>query len=139
MRLYGKYIDLVVQSLCIVIATVIVTVVIIESKPRDGDWQMAILCIQLVLGPWQFVGSLISVLRRTTKSPKLKSIHLLASMLYLASLFPLHQIDFASKYTLLIFMTVPAWILATGYYIITWHEILKRSESGKGFLPHLGF
>jgi hypothetical protein len=138
MRLYGKYIDLVVQSLCIVIASFIVVAVIIASNPHDRDWPLAILFIQMILGPWQFIGSLVSVFRRT-KSRKLKSIHLLASLLYLTVLIPLVQVDFANKHTRLLLLTIPAWILAIGYYSITWRGILKRSERGKGFLPHLGF
>ena len=137
MRLLGKYIDLVVQSLCIFIASFIVVAVIIKSNPH-GNWPLAILLIQLILGPWQLIGSLISFFRRIN-FPKLKSIHLLVSILYLVILSQLSSSDFAGEYTLLLFTTVPAWILGIGYYMITWHEILKRSESGKGFLPHLGF
>ncbi|MBT1706841.1 hypothetical protein KK062_01330 [Fulvivirgaceae bacterium PWU5] len=135
MRLYWKYIDLVIQSLCILIALVAVG---IESNPHDRDWPLAILFIQVILGPWQLMGSLVSVFRKT-KSRKLKSIHLLASLLYLAVLIPLLQADFVNKHTRLLLLTIPAWILAIGYYSITWHGILKRSERGKGFLPHLGF
>ncbi|MCD9016219.1 hypothetical protein [Parachryseolinea silvisoli] len=138
MRLYGKYIDLVVQSLCIVIASFIGVAVIIASNPHDRDWPLGILFIQLILGPWQLIGSLVSVFRKA-KSRKLKSIHLFASLLYLAVLIPLIQADFANKHTRLLLLTVPAWTLAIGYYSITWRGILKRSERGKGFLPHLGF
>ncbi|MBT1685306.1 hypothetical protein [Dawidia soli] len=138
MRLYWKYIDLVVQSLCILVALVVLTAVAIESNPHDGDWPLAILFIQLFLGPWQLIGSLASVFRKT-KFSKPKSIHLLASLLYLAVLILLFQADIANRRTLLLFTTIPAWILALGYYSITWYEVLKRSERGKGFLPHLGF
>lgn len=138
MRLYWKYIDLVVQSLCIGVASFVVVAVIIGSRSREGDWPLVILSIQLILGPWQLIGSLIAVFRGT-RSQKLKSIHLIASLLYLAILIPLFQLGFVSKSTALPFITVPAWILAFGYYTITWREVLKKSERGKGFLPHLGF
>lgn len=137
MRLW-KYIDLVVQSLCILAALSIVVFVAIESNPHDRDWRLVILFIQLIIGPWQLIGSLVSVFLKT-KFRRLKSVHLLASLLYLAVLIPLFQADFMNEHTRLLFATVPAWVLAIGYYSITWRGVLKRSERGKGFLPHLGF
>lgn len=103
---------------------------------------IAVLVAQLVLGPWQYLGSLISVVVKAP-SAKQKRIHLIVStiyllMLYLGTLKHFHGISFPGE-VIALTLTVPAWALGIYYYIITWRWTFPKIKRRGSFLPHLSF
>ena len=75
-----KYIDFSVQSL------LFVTVLIIIAAKIGDNVAPSLVSMQLVVGAWQLLSSLISVGLRT-RLYKLKTIHLVVSVIYVSILF----------------------------------------------------
>jgi hypothetical protein len=132
-----KYLDFTIQSIIIVMGLVLL-IAFHDAK----DLPIAVLAIQLFLGPWQFASSVISVVSRSEYF-KIKRTHLIVSSIYLITLVIIPQIGIESTDFLTtlfkIYLTAPAWALATYYYIITWHWALQKGSGGGKFLPHINF
>src|SRR5688572_1300059 len=107
-----KFIDFTVQSILFVAALVVVI-----GNIGESDAVRVVLWMQLLVGPWQVLSSVISVGIRT-RMYKLKVIHLVVSAIYLSVLLiiPLRTL---SEVTTLFIFTVPAWTLAIYYYVLT--------------------
>lgn len=132
-----KYIDFTIQTIILLAGLVFMI-----ALHGDKDWFLIVLMTQLFLGPWQFASSAISVASRSEYF-KIKRMHLIMSSVYLLTLviIPLLDIKTTELLTTLfkIYLTAPAWALATYYYIITWHWALQRKSGGSNFLPHINF
>ena len=127
-----KYIDFSVQSLMFV-----AVLVILLGQIGGSDAILLVLWMQLLVGPWQVISSLISIgLRR--RMYRLKAAHLVASAIYLTGLLtsPLRQLG--ESETLIILM-VPAWTLAVFYYVLTILATFQRPARQSSFLPHTSF
>lgn len=123
-----KYIDFIGQAF-LLLTTLVLAAVFFGS---------GILVGQFLLGIWQLLSSIISVL---TDAPfrKKKIIHLVSSILYLAALTIIYsQSIFASTPIAVVLMMVPAWILAIYYFSITWTWTLADTKKSK-FLPNISF
>ncbi|MFD1002522.1 hypothetical protein ACFQ21_24570 [Ohtaekwangia kribbensis] len=131
-----KYIDFTIQSLIMLGGLIFVTGAIFSKS----DVFIAILMIQLYLGPWQFTSSLISVIARTPHFPA-KLTHLMVSVFYLLSLLATLNIGNggAPHLALKLYWTIPAWILGIYYYITTWQWTLAKKTGGGKFLTHINF
>lgn len=130
-----KYIDFSVQTVILLL-----TAAGFVYDPKA--WFMCVLYAQMLLGPWQYLSSLISVI---TKAPffRQKRIHLIIStvyllLLYLVTLKNIHGINFpeAARFPAL---TIPAWTLALYYFRITCHWTFSKTNRGDNFLRHLSF
>lgn len=133
-----KYLDLTVQSVVLLlgVAAAITSLLMGDFNGIAGP----ILYMQLFLGPWQYIGSLISVVVRAPLY-KQKAIHLVVSSLYLLTLILISKSpvsDSLSGYVVVGGLTVPACALAIYYYTLTWRWARQRSHNGK-FLPHINF
>jgi len=124
-----KYIDFFIQSLMLVVALIIL--VVSENATPE------ILSMQLVVGSWQLLSSLISVGRRARKY-KLKTIHLVLSAIYLSILLIIPFPELSRPVALMILM-VPAWILSVFYYAITCFAAFPKTSRQSSFLPHTSF
>ena len=127
-----KYIDFSVQSILFV-----AVLVIIITSLGGSDTLLLILWMQLFVGPWQLLSSLISVATRSFKH-KLKAIHLAISAVYLMCLFLWPFREFSETTTRIVFM-VPAWMLAVYYYILTTLTTFQTTRRQSSFLPHTSF
>jgi hypothetical protein len=127
-----KYIDFSVQSLLFIAA-----LVVIIGNIGGSDAVRVVLWMQLLLGPWQVLSSVISVGIRT-RMYKLKVIHLIVSASYLSALFFIPFRKFSEVTTLIAFMA-PAWTLAIYYYVLTCRDTFQRSTRQSSFLPHTSF
>jgi hypothetical protein len=127
-----KYIDFCVQSILFV-----VVLVIIIAKIGGSDCVRVVLAMQLVVGTWQLLSSVISVGMRS-RLYELKATHLIISALYLAVLFIFPFRRFTVSTTLIILMA-PAWTLAIFYYMVTSLATFQRTSRQGSFLPHTSF
>jgi hypothetical protein len=130
-----RYIDFVFQTLLIIAGAVMLV-----ATYYDLNWPVIILWIQLILGPWQVMSSLISIITESFFN-KEKRLHLILSACYLLGLYISFNttLPFFSGTVLTVLLTVPAWILAIYYYIITWKYTFPRKRKRGSFLPNLGF
>lgn len=134
-----KYIDFTIQS---AIFTLGLGWIITMGITSNTDWLAGVLFLQMLLGPWQFTSSVISVLARGPYF-KAKLIHLVVSTIYLLSLWVM--LDMNKKLIEIpgnifqLFMIGPPWILAIYYYRITWKWVLQKRTGGGKFLPHINF
>lgn len=131
-----KYVDFAIQT-----SILLLTILLVVSY-GEHDWLLAVLYAQMVLGPWQYISSLISVI---TKAPffKQKRIHLIVStvyllLLYLGTLENFHGINFPGELILPV-LTIPAWTLGLYYFSITWRWTFLSTKKRSSFLPHLNF
>ena len=131
--------DLIVQTLTILLALILALKGFIETQEIPVFY---ILCIQLILGPWQFFGSFIHWFKNLKNAPSLFktliSSHFIISVLYL-SLTLLLRNYFGNSF-FLGWVTVIPWLLAFLYYTICYLRFRRHtkyhSQKG-GFLPHL--
>src|SRR5258705_4684672 len=77
-----KYIDLAIQTLLFVFAIGL----LILSFGEGAHWYFAVLYAQILLWPWQLLGSLTSILLKT-RHFKLKIVHQVLSWVVLLSLY----------------------------------------------------
>jgi hypothetical protein len=126
-----KYIDFSVQSL------MFVAVLIIVATNISDNVAPSLLSIQLVVGTWQLLSSLISVGLRA-RMYKLKTIHLVVSVIYISILFIIPFQELSRNVALMILM-VPAWPLAVFYYAITSFVTFQSPGRQSSFLPHTSF
>jgi hypothetical protein len=130
-----KYLDLGIQTIIFVFGIVILFV-----SWGDADWPFGILYAQLVLGPWQMISSIVSVI---TKAPlyRKKALHLSLAAIYLFALFACGNMGSETLVQRFfgVMLTVPAWTLAIFYYILTCKWVLLRKRNGGNFLPNLSF
>jgi hypothetical protein len=129
-----RYIDFSMQTL-IAIAGIGFFIVTLSSS----NWLITIYVIQLILGAWQFISAIVSVIKH---SPywRLKSAYLLLSLVYLLFLLMVkHPVATTSSVYTILFLTLPAWTLALVYYGITIKETFNRRRNRGGFLPNLSF
>jgi hypothetical protein len=117
-----KYIDFSVQSILLVAA-----LVVFITNIGGSDAVRVLLWMQLLVGPWQLLSSLIAV-----------AIHLIISALYLTVLFMLPFQRFTTSTTLIILMA-PAWTLAIYYYMLTSLATFQKRARQSSFLPHTSF
>ena len=127
-----KYVDFSVQS--ILFAAVLVVFI---ANIGGIDAVRVVLWMQLLVGSWQLLSSVISV-RMRSRLYKLKAIHLVISALYLAVLFILPIRTFTLSTTLIIHMAA-AWTLAIYYYMLTSLATFQRPSRQGSFLPHTSF
>ena len=129
-----RYIDFIIQTLAMLIGLSVFGYSIYDPRSLG-----LIFFVQMFLGPWQLMSSLVSVI---TKTPcwKLKVIHLLISIIYLLSIYLLVKSDIwhvdSSNELLLI---IPAWLLAAFCYMSVWKEIFYKRKRKGSFLPNLSF
>ena len=126
-----KYIDFFAQSVMFVAVLIIIAAKIGEN-PAPSMRSM-----QLIVGTWQLLSSLISVGLRT-RMYKLKTIHLVVSGIYVSILFIIPFPELSRTVSLIILM-VPAWILAVYYYAITCFATFQQKHRQSSFLPHTSF
>ncbi|HEY5749723.1 MAG TPA: hypothetical protein VIU12_26825 [Chryseolinea sp.] len=126
-----KYIDVTVQTLLFVFAISL----LIVSFGEGAHWYFAVLYAQILLGPWQLLGSLTSILLKT-KHFRLKIVHQVLSWVVLLWLY-IGGINNDGMPQVVLLIVVP-WMLAVYYYLITWSELVAKRTQGK-FLPHLSF
>jgi hypothetical protein len=127
-----KYIDFSVQSLFFI------TVLVILTVPVGGsDRLLLVLWMQLLVGPWQLLSSVISV-GRGLRLYHLKVIHLVVSAIYLTMLLiiPYNELPASGVKTILM---VPAWSLAIYYYALTTKATFREPSRQSSFLPHTSF
>jgi hypothetical protein len=128
-----KYLDFGIQTLIFGFAFVLLITALGES-----GWLLSILYAQLLMGPWQFFSSLISVAARA-EFHQAKRIHLIISIVYLLILWGgVNAERSLSEQWVSIFLTVPPWILAIYYYSITCQWTFQTKSRGS-FLRHLNF
>ena len=134
-----KNFDFVFQTLVIALTLVFVLAGIF----RDGEIPLfPLICAQLVIGPWQFFGSLIRY-TRYLKYPSslyktLLSVHFITSTLYLLITFLL--MDFVSNNFFQIWIMIIPWVLALFYYVLSYLKVKRYRKYHRhkgGFLPHL--
>lgn len=130
-----KYLDIIFQS-CVILVGLISGI----SAYGTSDWLGVILITQLVLGPIQLFSSFISVIAKSSFW-KWKCWHLILSLIYLLVLIILTNLKGLpdSEFWSLSIFTVPAWLLATYYYALTWLWILQLKRKQSSFLPHINF
>lgn len=126
-----KYVDIIVQTLIFVLTIAFAT--------AEGwqDYPPAYLLIgQLFMGIWQLLSAVISILAtRVLKQSKVMC--LLLALIYLCFLLLMGKSPLETDVYML-FFTIPAWMLAIAYYIITWKWVLIKRKRGS-FLPNLSF
>ena|SRR5689334_7136940 len=129
-----KYIDFGIQTLIFGF-----TGVLLGASFNEPGWPMAVLYGQLLMGPWQFFSSLISVASRA-EFYKAKRIHLWTSIACLLMLWVGSNLEHSTLETLAsFFLIVPAWILAFHYYAITIKWTFYPRKASSGFLRNLSF
>jgi hypothetical protein len=130
-----KYLDLAIQTIIFIFGIVMLLV-----SWGEADWPFAILYAQALLGPWQMISSIVSVIAKAPLYKK-KKLHLLLAAIYLMVLYVCGNMSFVSIsgrfFSLL--LTVPAWALAIFYFILTWKWVFPRIRKGGNFLPNLSF
>lgn len=122
-----KYIDIVVQTVLFLWALG----VLIFTFGQAG-YPYDLLFPQMLLGPWQLIGSLIILVRRTKHYKLLVPYHIISWGVVLALASP----HVPRQDSLLLFGA--PWVLATYYYAVSWKMLLAKQDKGK-FLPHLSF
>jgi hypothetical protein len=129
---YIKYIDFGMQTLVMVAG-----VGYVICSIGDVDFLLAVLCVQFILGSWQMLSSFLSVV---TRAPlwKLKLFHFLIAICYLALLTLVVNSISAETTTYKLIFIIPAWLLASFYYALTWRWALTNTKRGS-FLPNLSF
>jgi hypothetical protein len=132
---YMRYVDFVFQTLMIITGIVVLVLTYL-----DPNWPAAIFWIQLILGPWQVMSSLISIISESF-SNKEKKLYLILSSCYLLGVYISFNstLAFFSGTMLTVLLTLPAWTLAFYYYFITWKYTFPRKRKRGSFLPNLGF
>jgi hypothetical protein len=130
-----KYADFIIQSIMISLGFGIVVVDLISGqKPM-----MTILMLQLVLGPWQMISSLISIVTKASLY-QFKKWHFLVSLSYLLMLFVLSDAGVKFSETIVMAgLTIPAWILGGYYYYLTWRKTFAKITKSGTFLPNIFF
>ena len=126
-----KYNYLNIKNLLIVFAIGL----LILSFAEGTHWYFAVLYAQILLGPWQLLGSLTSIFLKT-RHFKLKILHQVLSWVVLLWLY-IAGINNEGMPHVVLLIVVP-WMLALYYYLITWSEVIGKRTPGK-FLPHLSF
>ena len=126
-----KYIDFFAQSVMFVVVLIIITAKIGENPAPS------MVSMQLIVGTWQLLSSIVSVVLRT-RMHKLKTIHLVVSGIYILILFIIPFPELSRTVSLTILM-VPAWILAVYYYAITCFATFQHKGRQSSFLPHTSF
>lgn len=126
-----RYVDFFVQSLMFVAVLVITVASINDNVARS------LVSMQLIVGSWQFVSSLTSVVLKF-RLYKLKIMHLVLCGIYLSILFivPFPELSIPTS---LIILMVPAWALAVCYYAITCLATFQHHGRQSSFLPHTSF
>lgn len=127
-----KYIDLIIQTLIIAAGLFW----ILSTSHSDSIFM--ILIIQMFLGPWQYLSSLVSSIARG-RYRKAKGVHLILSTLYLLMLFasPLELSD--STQLIVGFLIIPSWMLGIYYYVLSWKCVIRQANKQSKFLPHTSF
>jgi hypothetical protein len=97
---------------------------------------------QLILGIWQYGGSLVLFIMRSGDRHKLKPYLILSSCyLFLLSifnyLFGTEKWFYGTDLNLLMII-IPSWVLAGYYFFITFKRTFPKRERGK-FLRHVSF
>lgn len=126
-----KYIDFSVHSL------MFMALLIIVAANIGDDVAPSLVSMQLTVGSWQLLSSLISVWLRA-RLYKLKTIHLVVSVIYTSILFIIPFQELSRTVALMILM-VPAWSLAVFYYAITCFATFQNTGRQSSFLPHTSF
>ncbi|MBT1703064.1 hypothetical protein [Chryseosolibacter indicus] len=128
-----KYIDVVGQTL-ILLACIGIGLISIG----DNDWPFgAVIFLQLFIGIWQMLSSIISVSFRTNQW-KRKRTHLIAAITYLILLYVVTSfIHIVSPTNVLLFL--PSWALAVYYYVVSWRCVFIAKKDSNRFLPHISF
>ncbi len=128
-----KYLDVIVQTLIILLGLV---VVIMSFVLQESDWMFSILYAQLLLGPWQMLSSIVSVI---VKAPlyKAKQYHLILSSIYLVVLMII-GISLPMLASIAFLLILP-WALAIYYYVLSWKTIFPSTKRNGSFLPNLSF
>ncbi|MBA4055133.1 MAG: hypothetical protein C0490_10500 [Marivirga sp.] len=125
-----KYFDFSVQ-------TILISLTIIVLITSQSGLVPAILTMQILVGSWQILSALFLVISMA-RFQRLRMIHLLTSVIYLAILPGIMMTNLSPGLMTFLFM-VPAWCLAMFYYIITAITLFKRPYGKGSFLPHLSF
>ena len=128
--------DVIVQTLIVMLG-----VGVIIWSYRDPDMPKLLLLVQMLLGPWQMLSCLLSIITRRPLL-KLKAIHFVSSLLYLLVLYAIIADwilpDLREKQIHLLAI-IPAWLLGAFYYTLTWKWVLTPRKKSSSFLPNLSF
>lgn len=133
-----KYVDFVYQSLIFLLVLVGFLITMIEDgNPAGGG--LAALYAAILLGPWQVVSSLLSVVFRSPLH-KRKRLHLLGSVGYfvMAAIVLASDLAAFADWLAVGLLYIPPVVLAIYYYILTWRWTFRSSGEGK-FLPHINY
>lgn len=129
-----RYFDLIGQSLILLAFSA----GMFGTGQNDQDTLMLVFFAQMVLGPWQMLSSLISLLAEAPFH-KLKLIHFLTSLVYLLVLALFATQARGGGLALTFFAIAPAWTLAIFYYYITCRWAFMRQRKSGKFLPNVFF
>jgi hypothetical protein len=140
-----KYLELTVQTLFAI------ALVIVLSRIAHGEEIALLLALQFIVGIWQMLVSVISVLRTGSESPRRKHLEystiyitvLILSMMAFSSV--VNMISINDEYLDILgrvglgFLLGPPWILAIYHYTISWKLAFNRHKKSSSFLPHINF
>jgi hypothetical protein len=126
-----KYVDLAIQTFLLVLAVFSLLECIKSSDAAQ------ILGIQLIVGIYQILSSLCSILFAPSEVPKRKLFHFTVSIVYLVSLAVITQFPLDGL-LLQTYLIVPSWTLAIYYYVVSFNFKVNSGKRSK-FLPNLGF
>ena len=131
--------DFIIQTLMILTALILTLAGIITQKEV---LLFQLLCLQLLIGPWQYISSLIALIINRKHPPslysKLIAVHFATASLYLLITILITGYLSDGFYQMWI-MAIP-WLLALFYYILSFLSVRRhhKYDSHKGgFLPHI--
>ena len=131
--------DLIIQTLMILAALILILSGIIA---RQEVPLLQVMCLQLLIGPWQYISSLINWIINLGHPPslykRLIAVHLTTASLYLLTTILITGYLGDGFYQ--VWMIIIPWLLALFYYILSFLSVRRhhKYDSHKGgFLPHI--
>jgi hypothetical protein len=109
---------------------------LISASALDHEYLVPFMICQFLIGLWQYGGSLIAFF---FKSAAYRKRYIQVSSCYLLSLAIIFALRFPSPIFNLLYLILPAWILAIYYYKLTWQSAFINGHNESKFLPHTNF
>ena len=134
-----KKFDFIVQTLIVLVALILILTGVIAQREVP---LFQLMCLQLLIGPWQYISSLITWIKNLGHPPslykKLIAVHLAVASLYL--LITILITGYLGDGFYQVWMIVIPWLLALFYYTLSFLSVRRhhKYDSHKGsFLPHI--
>ncbi len=134
-----RKIDIIIQS--IMIWPMLLFYTLSTMQPSGHEWLFIIMCIQLILGPWQLISALVKIIvnwsSRNSAGYQLLLAYAILVVTYFSTLVFLNNLNDVGL--IIIYAVVPT-IIGLYYYVIT-IKFTNDSAPKKlsGFLPHISF